>query len=165
MEKNYNFKEIESKIYDFWEANNYFKADNESKKTPFSIVLPPPNANAPLHLGHSLYTVEDVLIRYKKMKGFETLWIPGADHAGFETQVVYEKHLEKEVKSRFDFSREDFHKDIYNFVLANRPIMENQVRKHGFAVDWSRNTFTLDEKVIETVNDTFEKLFNEGLIY
>lgn len=165
MEKNYNFKEIEPRIYNYWEQNNCFLADSNSDKPPFSIILPPPNANASLHLGHSLYTVEDILIRYKKMKGFETLWIPGADHAGFETQVVYEKHLDKEGKSRFDFSREELYKDIYNFVLSNRPLMENQIRKHGFAVDWSRNTFTLDEKIISTVYETFEKLFNEGLVY
>jgi valyl-tRNA synthetase len=165
MEKNYNFKEIESKIYNFWEENNCFLADSSSEKPSFSIILPPPNANASLHLGHSLYTVEDILIRYKKMKGFETLWIPGADHAGFETQVVYEKHLAKEGKSRFDFSREDLYKDINNFVLSNRPIMENQIRKHGFAVDWSRNTFTLDEKIVNTVYETFENLFNDGLVY
>lgn len=158
MEKNYNFKEIESRIYNLWEENNCFLADSSSDKPPFSIILPPPNANASLHLGHSLYTVEDILIRYKKMKGFETLWIPGADHAGFETQVVYEKHLEKAGKSRFDFSRDELYKDIYNFVLSNRPLMENQIRKHGFAVDWSRNTFTLDEKIISTVYETFEKL-------
>lgn len=165
MEKNYNFKEIESRIYNLWEENNCFLADSSSDKPPFSIILPPPNANASLHLGHSLYTVEDILIRYKKMKGFETLWIPGADHAGFETQVVYEKHLEKAGKSRFDFSRDELYKDIYNFVLSNRPLMENQIRKHGFAVDWSRNTFTLDEKIISTVYETFEKLFNDGLVY
>lgn len=165
MEKNYNFKEIEPKIYGFWEENNCFTASNQSAKPSFSIVLPPPNANASLHLGHSLYTVEDILIRFKKMKGFETLWIPGADHAGFETQVVYEKHLAKEGKSRFDFSREVLYKDIYNFVLSNRPLMENQLRKHGFAVDWSRNTFTLDEKIVATVYETFEKLFNDGLVY
>jgi valyl-tRNA synthetase len=165
MEKNYNFKEIESKIYNLWEESNCFLADSNSSKTPFSIILPPPNANASLHLGHSLYTVEDILIRYKKMKGYETLWVPGADHAGFETQVVYEKHLDKQGKSRFDFTRDQLYEDIYKFVLSNRPIMENQIRKHGFAVDWSRNTFTLDEKVVSTVYETFEKLFNEGLVY
>ena len=165
MEKNYNFKSVEPEIYGFWEINNCFVADNSSSKPSFSIVLPPPNANASLHLGHSLYTIEDILIRYKKMKGYETLWVPGADHAGFETQVVYEKHLAKEGKSRFDYSREDLYQNIYNFVLTNRPLMENQIRKHGFAVDWSRNTFTLDSKVIETVYDTFEKLFADGLIY
>jgi valyl-tRNA synthetase len=165
MEKNYNFKEIEPKIYDFWENKNCFKADNLSTKPPFSIIMPPANANGSLHIGHSLYTIEDILIRYKKMKGFETLWVPGADHAGFETQVVYEKQLAKEGKSRFDFTREQFYSDIYNFAMSNKPIMENQIRRHGFAVDWSRNTFTLDDKVIDTVYETFEKLFNDGLVY
>ena len=165
MEKNYQFETIESKIYSLWETNDCFKADAKSSKEPFSIVLPPPNANAAIHIGHSLYTIEDIAIRYKKMKGFETLWVPGADHAGFETQVVYEKHLAKEGKSRFDFSREELYKNIYDFVAQNKTTVQNQLRRHGFALDWSRYTFTLDEKVISTVYETFEQLFNEGLVY
>jgi valyl-tRNA synthetase len=165
MEKNYQFKEIEPKIYSLWENSDCFKADAESSKPSFSIVLPPPNANAAIHIGHSLYSIEDALIRYKKMKGFETLWLPGADHAGFETQVVYEKQLEKEGKSRFDFSREDLYKNIYDFVVKNKSTVQDQLRRHGFSLDWTRYTFTLDDKVISTVYGTFEKLFNEGLVY
>lgn len=165
MEKNYNFSEVESKIYQLWLDNNCFKADSSSNKPPFSIVLPPPNANGNLHLGHSLGTLEDTLIRYKKMSGFEVLWVPGSDHAGFETQVVYEKNLSKEGKSRFDFERDTFYQNILNFVTENKSNMMQQLKDHGFGLDWSRETFTLDEKVIKTVYETFEKLSNDGLIY
>lgn len=165
MDKNYNFSEVEPRIYSLWLDNNCFKADNSSNKPPFSIVLPPPNANANLHLGHSLGTVQDILIRYKKMKGYEVLWVPGADHAGFETQVVYEKNLSKEGKSRFDFERDEFYKNIYDFVISNKSNAMSQLRNHGFALDWSREKFTLDENIVKTVYNTFEKLFNEGLIY
>lgn len=165
MEKNYNYSQVEERIYKLWLDSGCLKADAKSSKPPFSIVLPPPNANANLHLGHALYTVEDALIRYKKMKGFEVLWVPGADHAGFETQVVYEKNLSKEGKSRFDFERNEFFTNVYNFVLNNKGNMQNQLKSLGFALDWSRDTFTLDEKVVKRVYQTFEDLFNDGLIY
>lgn len=165
MDKNYNFKEIEPKIYKLWLDNDCFKANPNSDKPPFSIVLPPPNANAQLHLGHSLGTIEDILIRYKKMSGYEVLWVPGADHAGFETQVVYEKHLAKEGKSRFDFERDEFYKNVYDFVMNNKSNVMQQLKNHGFALDWTRETFTLDEKVVKTVYNTFEKLHNDGLLY
>jgi len=163
MDKAYNHKEHEDKIYKAWEASNSFKPNN-SKET-FSIVLPPPNANAALHYGHAMYTVEDVLIRYYRMRGFSTLWAPGADHAGFETQVVYEKHLEKAGKSRFDFDRETLYKDIFEFVQANRGTMEDQLKRLGFSLDWSKKKFTLDESVVKTVYKAFKKLYDEGYVY
>lgn len=165
MDKNYNFTQVEDRISNLWDESKCFTADSNSTKPPFSIILPPPNANAQLHLGHALYTVEDALIRYKRMKGFEVLWVPGADHAGFETQVVYEKNLSKEGKSRFDFERNDFYNNIYNFVLQNKSVMQQQLKSLGFSLDWSRDVFTLDEKVIRTVYNTFENLYNDGLIY
>lgn len=165
MDKNYNFLQVEEKISKLWEESGIYKANSSSNKPPFSIVLPPPNANAQLHLGHALYTVEDALVRYKRLKGFEVLWVPGADHAGFETQVVYEKNLSKEGKSRFDFERNEFYTNIYNFVLQNKSVMQGQLKSLGFSLDWSRDIFTLDEKVIKTVYNTFESLFNDGLIY
>jgi valyl-tRNA synthetase len=165
MDKNYNFKNVEDRIYNLWLDSGCFKANPSSQKPPFSIVLPPPNANADLHLGHAMNCIEDVLIRYKKMSGFETLWVPGADHGGFETQVVYEKALSKEGKSRFDFSREDLYENIMSFVLNNKSRIQTQLQKLGFSLDWSRDIFTLDEKVIKTVYETFEKLYNDDLIY
>lgn len=163
MDKQYNHKEHEDKIYKAWETSNSFKPNN-SKET-FSIVLPPPNANAALHYGHAMYTVEDVLIRYYRMRGYSALWVPGADHAGFETQVVYEKHLEKVGKSRFDFDRETLYKDIFEFVQANRGTMEDQLKRLGFSLDWSKKKFTLDESVVKTVYKTFKKLYDDGYVY
>lgn len=165
MDSKYNPKEHEDKIYSLWESSDSFKPNLKAKGKPFTIILPPPNANAPLHYGHAMYTVEDVLIRYHRMKGSPTLWLPGADHAGFETQVVYEKHLSKEGKSRFDFDNKTLYKNIWDFVKKNRGTMENQLRKLGFSLDWSRPKFTLDPDIVKTVHTTFKKLFDDELIY
>jgi valyl-tRNA synthetase len=166
MDSKYDHREHEEKIYKNWENTGAFKPIQKSKvKSPFSIVLPPPNANAALHYGHAMYTVEDVLIRYHRMIGDSTVWIPGADHAGFETQVVYEKHLEKEGKSRFDFDRDTLYKNIWDFVQSNRGTMENQLRRLGFSLDWSKMKFTLDDDIVKTVYKTFKKLYDDGLVY
>lgn len=165
MDKAYDPKVSEQALYTLWEQGGYFKPQTNSEKTPFTILLPPPNANADLHLGHALYVVEDILVRYHRMKGDPTLWLPGADHAGFETQYVYEKHLAKEGKSRFDFDRDTLYKNIWDFVHANRTTMENQLRRLGFSLDWSRNTFTLDPKIVKIVYGTFKKLYDDNLIY
>ncbi|MEK7587653.1 MAG: class I tRNA ligase family protein, partial [Patescibacteria group bacterium] len=165
MDKTYNPKEIEEAIYKMWEEGGYFTPKINPKKKPFSILLPPPNANADLHVGHAMYVVEDIMIRYHRMKGDPTLWLPGADHAGFETQFVYEKHLAKQGKSRFDFDRETLYRDIWNFVAENRGKMENQLRRLGFSLDWSRNIFTLDPNIITTVYASFKQLFDESLVY
>ena len=165
MDKAYDPKLAEQNIYTLWEEGGYFAPKKDPNKKPFTILLPPPNANADLHVGHALYVVEDILIRYHRMKGDPTLWLPGADHAGFETQYVYEKHLAKEGKSRFDFDRETLYKNIWDFVHTNRATMENQLRRLGFSLDWSRNVFTLDPNVVSTVHQTFKKLHDDGLVY
>jgi len=165
MDKVYNHKETEEKIYKQWEEKGYFKPEINPKGKPYSIILPPPNANAPLHFGHAMYVIEDILIRFHRMQGLKTLWLPGADHAGFETQFVFEKKLQKEGKSRFDYDREILYKMIWDFVAENRPIMENQLRKLGFSLDWSRKKFTLDEDVIKIVYKTFKNLYDDGLVY
>lgn len=164
MEKAYDPKVVEGKIYQMWESGGYF-SPKKTTKPPFSILLPPPNANADLHLGHAMYVVEDIMIRYHRMKGDPTLWLPGADHAGFETQYVFEKHLAKQDKSRFDYKREELYQMIWDFVHENRGKMENQLRALGFSLDWSRNVFTLDPSVVRTVYRTFKQLFDEGLVY
>src|SRR5438270_8431443 len=105
MDKVYNHEDFEKKIYTLWEERGYFKPEINPDGKPYSIILPPPNANAPLHFGHAMYVIEDILIRFHRMKGFKTLWLPGADHAGTETQFVFEKKLKEEGKSRFDFDR------------------------------------------------------------
>lgn len=165
MDKAYSPSTTEQPIYAIWEQGGYFTPKKDLTKSPFTILLPPPNANADLHLGHAMYVVEDILIRYHRMKGDPTLWLPGADHAGFETQYVYEKHLAKEGKSRFDFDRETLYKNIWDFVHENRGKMENQLRRLGFSLDWSRNVFTLDPNVVNTVYRTFKRLHDDGLVY
>jgi valyl-tRNA synthetase len=164
LSKTYEPNQYESTIYDLWEQSGAFKPEGKGK--PYSIVLPPPNANAGLHIGHTLmFAIQDTLIRYHRMKGDKVLWAPGADHAGFETQVVYEKHLAKEGKSRFDFTREELFSQIYNFVGQNKESFEKIFRTLGASVDWSRFTFTLDDAVVETAYSTFKKMWDDGLVY
>ena len=156
----------EGDIYDLWEKLDAFAPKEGKSKKYFSTVLPPPNANANLHIGHSLnYALIDVATRYHRLKGDRTLALPGADHAGFETQVVYEKHLAKEGKSRFDFSREELYSQIYEFVQGNKQGFQNQLRTLGVSCDWKKFTFTLDEKIVKTSCITFKKMWDDGLIY
>ena len=165
LAKVYEPQQYEANIYQLWETAAAFtpKQEGEGK---YSIVLPPPNANGNLHIGHALtVAVEDVLIRYNRMLGKPTVFIPGADHAGFETWVVYERQLEKEGKSRFDFSREELYQNVWNFVQQNRGNMEIQLRELGASLDWKHQTFTLDEKVIKTAYKTFKQLWDDGLVY
>ncbi len=165
MDKTYDQTTVEEKWYKFWEDSGFFKPEINPNGKPFTIILPPPNANADLHFGHACMNVEDILIRYHRMKGEAALWLPGSDHAGIETQFVYEKHLAAEGKSRFDFSREQLYTDIWDFVQKNKGKMETQLRRLGFSVDWSREKFTLDPDIIEVVYKTFKKLFEDGLVY
>jgi valyl-tRNA synthetase len=137
----------------------------DSSQEPFSILMPPPNANASLHAGHAMYVIQDILVRWKRMQGHPTAWFPGTDHAGFESQFVYENHLKKQGKSRFQFDRETLFRDIEAFVQKNSGLIISQMKRLGFSADWSRLTFTLDEKVVDTVLDTFIKLESEGKIY
>jgi valyl-tRNA synthetase len=169
----YNPKETEDRISSLWEESGFYNPDVLIEKglidknaETFSIVMPPPNANGSLHAGHALFvTIEDILIRYNRMKGKKTIWFPGADHAGFETQVVYEKILEKEGRTRFSIPKEELYKEIFDFTQKNKTFMENQLRELGASCDWSRKMFTLDDKVIKTVYDTFKKLDDDKLLY
>lgn len=164
LPKVYEPDAYEADIYALWEKAEAFTPKGEGKS--FSIVLPPPNANGNLHIGHALTLgLQDVAVRYHRLKGDRALLLPGADHAGFETQVVFEKHLAKEGKSRFDFSREELYEQIYEFVGQNRTNFETQFRKLGTGVDWSRFTFTLDDKVVRRAYATFKKMWDEGLVY
>jgi len=165
MDKVYKHQDIEKKWYQLWEKGGYFIPKIDRAKKPFTVILPPPNANADLHMGHAMFVVPDIMIRYHRMKGDSTLWLPGADHAGFETQYVFEKHLSKEGKSRFDFPRETLYQMIWDFVQKNRGNMEHQLRALGFSLDWSRNIFTLDPKIVAIVYKTFKKLNDDGIIY
>lgn len=166
LPKTYNPHDHEADIYRGWEESGAFAPKNRGGKDSYSIVLPPPNANGGLHVGHSLmFALQDAVIRYHRMKGDTTLWLPGADHAGFETQVVYEKKLAKEGKSRFDFKREELYRQIWEFVASNRSNYEGQFRRLGASVDWSKYTYTLDEKIIKQAYTTFKKMWDEELIY
>ena len=164
LAKAYEPSEYEPNIYALWEKSGAFKPSGKGE--PFSTVMPPPNANGNLHIGHALdMGLKDIIVRYKRMQGFDTIYIPGADHAGFETWVVYAKELEKKGLSRFDFSREQLYGQVWDFVEKERGNMELQLRAIGVSASWDDLVFTLDEKVIKTVNATFKKLWDEGLIY
>ena len=168
LEKNYDHTKVEQSIYEKWMASGYFNPDNlpGERKQPYTIIMPPPNANAPMHLGHALFvTIEDILIRYKRMQGFKTLWQPGTDHAGFETQVVFEKKLDKEGRSRFHMTREEFYKETWDFVQANKHITENSLKRLGASCDWDRNIFTLDPEIVKIVYSTFKQMYDDGLVY
>ena len=161
-----DFLEYEPRLYKFWEDRGYFRPQTDPKKKSFSIILPPPNANAELHLGNALFVIEDILIRYHRMQGDATLWVPGIDHAGILSQAVFERKLKKEQeKTRFDLGREEFYKQIYQFCLDNKTTIENQLRAMGFSLDWTREKFTLDPKVSQIVLETFVKLYKDRLIY
>lgn len=162
MAKAFNHKEVEAEIYKKWD----FTVERDPAKKPFTIILPPPNASGRMHTGNILMiAIEDLLVRWKRMKGFAALWVPGTDHAGFETQVTFERQLSKEGKSRTDFDRATLYQKIWDFVQENKGHIEQQIREMGASVDWSRYTFTLDERVIKTVYNTFEKMHKDGLVY
>ncbi len=164
LPKIYEPNQYEADIYALWESSGAFEPKGKGK--PYSIIMPPPNANGNLHTGHALgNAVQDSLIRYHRMKGDRTIYIPGADHAGFETWVVYERQLEKEGKSRFDFKREELYSQVWDFVAKNRGNMEIQLRELGASVDWSKSVFTLDDAVVKTAYKTFERMWTEKLIY
>ena len=164
LAKTYNPNEYEPNIYAMWESAGVFRPKGEG--TPYSIVMPPPNANGNLHVGHALGSaLQDILVRYHRMKGDNAVFIPGADHAGFETWVVYERELEKQGKTRFDYSRDELYAQVWDFVDQKRGDMELQLRALGVGADWEDMVFTLDPKVVETVYDTFNKLWQDGLIY
>ena len=164
LSKTYEPTKFEPSIYALWESSGAFMPSG--KGDPYSIVMPPPNANGNLHVGHAyMIPIEDILTRYYRMKGRDTIWIPGSDHAGFETWVVFERYLNSQGKSRFDYSREQLYQMTWDFVEKNRGNMELQIRALGASCDWSSTVFTLDEKVIKTVYQTFHKLWDDGLIY
>ena len=164
LPKVYEPNQYEPTIYALWEASGAFAPTGQGE--PFSVIMPPPNANGNLHIGHALdMNLKDILARYHRMKGRDVAYIPGADHAGFETWVVYEKELAKQGKSRFDFSREKLYQQVWDFVSMKRGDMELQLRALGTSASWDDLVFTLDEKVISTVYDTFKKLWDDELIY
>ncbi|PJE63320.1 valine--tRNA ligase, partial [Candidatus Roizmanbacteria bacterium CG10_big_fil_rev_8_21_14_0_10_39_6] len=163
MDKQYLPNEHEQRIYAFWEKNGFTQAPEKGK--PYTILMPPPNANASLHAGHGMYVIDDIMTRYKRLQGYSSVWIPGMDHAGFETQYVYEKHLAKQKKSRMDFDRKTLYDNIHTFVQENSGLIYQQFKKLGFLADWQRSVFTLDDHVLMRVFETFARMEKEGLVY
>lgn len=166
MEPQYDHQKYEKDIYNKWENSGAFTPKIRYGKKPFAIIMPPPNANDPLHIGHAReVATQDILIRYHRMKGDPTLWLPAADHAGIETQFVFEKKLKAEGKSRFDFDRDTLYKMIWDYVQGNMDTVKIQLRQLGASCDWSRFKFTLDPEIIKVVYSTFKNLYEAGLIY
>ncbi|MEK7110517.1 MAG: class I tRNA ligase family protein [Patescibacteria group bacterium] len=169
MQSRYDHTTAEPETYKQWEESGAFNPDklpDAKGREPYTIIMPPPNANGHLHAGHAMFvTIEDIMTRYARMRGKAALWLPGADHAGFETQVVYEKKLEREGRTRFEMTREELYKEIMTFTLENKSHMESELRSLGASCDWSREKFTLDPAVIKTVYKTFKKLYDDGLAY
>lgn len=166
MEPKFEHKKTEKQILERWQNGGYFTAHRDPNKKPYTIVLPPPNASGKMHTGNVLMiAIEDLLIRWKRMSGYAALWLPGTDHAGFETQTTFERELKKEGKSRFDYDRNTLYKMIWDFVQKNKNLIEQQIKNMGASIDWSRYTFTLDDHVLKMVYGTFSKMFSEGLVY
>jgi len=165
MEKTYSPNTIEGTIYSLWDKGGYFTPRIDKTKKPFTIILPLPNASDPMHMGHALFTVEDIMVRFHRMKGDPTLWLPGGDHAGIETQFVFEKKLAKEGKSRFDFDRETLYAMISEFVDTNKNINRDQMKRLGFSMDWTRYHYSLEPAIVQRVIETFIKLYKEGYVY
>jgi len=168
LKKPYDPKNTEERIYKLWEESGFFSPDNlpGNREEAFTIIMPPANANGSLHAGHGLVmTIEDIMVRYKRMQGYRTLWLPGLDHAGFETQVVYEKKLEKEGRTRFGMDRDVLYKEILDFTLTNSKNIKSQIKQLGASCDWSREKFTLDDSVVKTVYQTFKRMYDDDLVY
>lgn len=167
LPKAYNAKDVETKWYKYWETSGFFHADKNSSKPTYCIVIPPPNVTGVLHMGHALVnTLQDILIRWKRMSGFEALWVPGTDHAGIATQTVVERHLIKTTgKKRKDFSREEFLAYVWKWKEENEGFILNQLRRLGCSCDWGRGRFTMDPANNRAVRVIFKKLFDQNLIY
>jgi valyl-tRNA synthetase len=173
MDKHYQAKTYEQKIYQLWEKADAFNPDSKINQqlknndlSSFSIVMPPPNANDPLHLGHAcVVTLEDIMVRFARMRGHDTLWLPGTDHAGIETQFVFEKKLKKEKQSRFNFDRDTLYQMIWDYVDKNTQTAVQQIKQLGASADWSRFKFTLDPDIVEDVIETFKQMAKDDLIY
>ncbi len=162
----YNASETEQKIYKFWEDNGFFKADSKSAKPPYSIVIPPPNVTGVLHMGHALdETLQDILVRYHRMSGYETLWVPGTDHAGLATQNVVEKQLAKEGLTRDDLGREKFLEKTWEWTNQHKSTILDQCKRLGASFDRSRERFTFDQGCSDAVKEVFVRLYEKGLIY
>ncbi len=166
LDKSYNPKGVEEKWYDYWIAGNFFVADPASGKGPYSIVIPPPNVTGSLHMGHALNaTLQDILVRWKRMSGYDALWIPGMDHAGIATQNVVERQISGEGVDRHRLGREAFIERVWKWKAEYGGRIIHQLKRLGASCDWTRERFTLDKGLSEAVVEVFVSLYEEGLIY
>jgi valyl-tRNA synthetase len=166
MEKQYNPAQVEDRLYAQWMEEKLFHANEHSSKPKYSIVIPPPNVTGVLHMGHALNnSIQDILIRYKRMTGYEALWMPGTDHAGIATQNVVERKLSKERKTRHDLGRAAFLEEVWKWKEVHHATITSQLKKLGSSCDWDRERFTMDEGLSKSVRRVFVQLYNEGLVY
>ncbi len=166
LDKSYDPHQVEEKWYRFWTERNYFRADEESNRKAYSIVIPPPNVTGVLHIGHALNnTLQDILVRLKRMEGYNVLWMPGTDHAGIATQNVVERQLMEEGLDRHSLGRDRFIERVWRWKEQSGGTIINQLKKLGASCDWSRERFTMDEGLSEAVKEVFIRLYQEGLIY
>jgi valyl-tRNA synthetase len=166
LDKSYDPRQVEEKWYQYWMGHNYFRADEDSAREPYSIVIPPPNVTGVLHIGHALNnTLQDILVRFKRMQGYNVLWMPGTDHAGIATQNVVEKQLLEEGLDRHTLGREKFVERIWEWKEQSGGTIISQLKKLGASCDWGRERFTMDEGLSEAVKEVFIRLYEEGLIY
>ncbi|WP_338041868.1 valine--tRNA ligase [Miniphocaeibacter halophilus] len=166
LDKNYNPKSFEDRIYKTWKDGEYFVAKIDENKKPFTIVMPPPNVTGNLHLGHALNnTLQDILIRRKRMQGYSALWVPGTDHASISTEMKVVQKIESEGKTKAELGREEFLKEAWEWTYEYGGNIKNQLEKLGVSCDWSREAFTLDDNLSNAVQEVFIKMYNDGLIY
>jgi len=165
LSKAYEPQEVEKKWYSIWLEAELFVANSSDQKPPYTIVMPPPNITGSLHMGHALYTLQDILIRWRRMQGYNALWLPGTDHAGISTQVMVERDLKKQGLSRHQVGREKFTEKVWEWKAKHGSRIEEQLKVLGFSCDWSRNNFTMSEKLNRAVREVFVRLYEEGLIY
>ena len=164
MDKSFSPADIEQRIYANWEALGAFAPSGQGK--PYAIVIPPPNVTGTLHMGHAFQdTIMDALTRYHRMRGFDTLWQPGMDHAGIATQMVVERQLNAAGTSRLDLGRDAFIDRVWQWKAQSGGLIANQLRRLGASVDWSRDRFTMDPELSRAVTEVFVRLYREGLIY
>ena len=166
LSEKYLPKEFESKLYEEWEKNGYFKPSMDKTKEAYCIMMPPPNVTGKLHMGHALDdTIQDILIRYKRMNGYNTLWLPGTDHAAISTEMKVVQKLKEEGKTKQDLGREKFLDEAWDWTHKYGGIIQEQQRKLGCSCDWERTRFTLDDGMSDAVLEQFIRLYNKGLIY
>ena len=166
LEAKYNPSEVEDRIYDFWLKGKYFHAEPDESKKPYTIVIPPPNITGQLHMGHALdNTFQDILIRFHRMKGYDTLWVPGTDHASIATEAKIVEALKKEGISKQDLGREKFLERAWEWKEQYGGRIVEQLKKMGSSCDWDRERFTLDEGCSKAVREVFVRLYDKDLIY